>query len=167
MLLLWVHNHFLDFETNLKMMEYLEDFETLLEQNDKSGQLRMLNYACADKAKARTVTLTRPDRHEPLHFSLMGGSERGFGVFIDRVEKGTKAAEIGLKRGDQVNMQLVKNARYNHGIVALTLAEVACTQGVVTCPPCTVARTPGIVMCTPCTRYSTRQDITVPSVHSR
>ena len=38
-------------------------------------------------------------RDEPLQFTLMGGQEKGFGIFIDKVEKGTKAAEIGLKRG--------------------------------------------------------------------
>ena len=26
----------------------------------------------------------------------------GFGIFVEKVEQGTKAAEIGLKRGDQV-----------------------------------------------------------------
>ena len=51
-LLLWVHNHFLDFETDPKMMEYLEDFEMHLEQNEKSGQLRMLNFACAEKVRS-------------------------------------------------------------------------------------------------------------------
>ena len=39
-------------------------------------------------------------RDEPLQFTLMGGHEKGFGIFIDKVEKGTKAAEIGLKRGN-------------------------------------------------------------------
>ena len=102
LLLLWVHNHFLDFETDLKMMEYLEDFETLLEPHEKAGQLKLLNFACAEKAKTRTVQLTRPSKDEPLHFTLMGGQERGFGIFIEKVTKGTKAAEIGLKRGDQV-----------------------------------------------------------------
>ena len=33
---------------------------------------------------------------------MMGGHEKGFGIFIDKVEKGSKAAEIGLKRGDQL-----------------------------------------------------------------
>lgn len=101
-LLLWVHNHFLDFETDPHMMDKLEEFEGLLEHNEKSGQLRMLNFACAEKAKPRTVTLTRPFRDEPLQFSLMGGHERGFGIFIDKVERNTKASEIGLKRGDQL-----------------------------------------------------------------
>ena len=49
-----------------------------------------------------SVTLTRPSRDEPLQFSILGGFERGFGIFISRVERGTKAEEIGLKRGDQV-----------------------------------------------------------------
>ena len=127
LLLLWVHNHFLDFETNSKMMEYLEEFETLLGPNEKSGKLRLLIFACAEKAKQRTVILTRPSKEEPLHFTLMGGHERGmpchlfspvclhfgyikknsrqiagFGIFVEKVEQGTKAAEIGLKRGDQV-----------------------------------------------------------------
>ena len=77
LLLLWVHNHFLDFETNSKMMEYLEEFETLLGPNEKSGKLRLLIFACAEKAKQRTVILTRPSKDEPLHFTLMGGHERG------------------------------------------------------------------------------------------
>ena len=41
-------------------------------------------------------------RNEPLQFTMMGGHEKGFGIFIDKVEKGSKAAEIGLKRGDQL-----------------------------------------------------------------
>ena len=85
------------------LQEYLEDFESLLEQNPaKSGQLRMLHFACASRARKRTVTLTRPSRDEPLQFTLMGGSERGFGIFLEKVERGSKASEIGLKRGDQI-----------------------------------------------------------------
>ena len=65
-------------------------------------QLRMLNFASAAKARSRTVTLTRPSRDEVLHFAILGGFERGFGIFIARVEKGSKAEEVGLKRGDQI-----------------------------------------------------------------
>ena len=101
-LLLWVHNHFPDFETDPDMMEMLEKFEGILERVNMNGQLRMLNFACAEKARKRVVTLTRPSRDEPLHFTLIGGYERGFGIFIDRVEKNSKAAEVGLKRGDQI-----------------------------------------------------------------
>jgi Rap guanine nucleotide exchange factor 2 len=101
-LLLWVNNHFTDFETDPAMMELLERFEALLESEKMHGQLRMLNFACAAKARRRTVTLTRPSRDEPLQFSVLGGYERGFGIFVSRVEKGSKADEIGLKRGDQI-----------------------------------------------------------------
>lgn len=65
-------------------------------------QLRMLNFASAAKARSRTVTLTRPSRDEILHFSILGGFEKGFGIFVAKVEKGSKAEEVGLKRGDQI-----------------------------------------------------------------
>ena len=67
------------------------------------GQLRLLNIACAAKARPRTVVLTRATRDEILHFSVLGGLERGCGIFISKVEKNSKAHEAGLKRGDQVN----------------------------------------------------------------
>lgn len=66
------------------------------------GHLRLLNIACAAKAKPRLVTLTKQCRDSPLAFSLLGGQEKGFRIFIDAVEPGSKAAEVGLKRGDQV-----------------------------------------------------------------
>ena len=100
------------------MMEYLEKFEVILEKVKMNGQLRMLNFACAEKAKKRVITLTRPSRDEPLQFTLMGGYERGFGIFIDRVEKKSKAAEVGLKRGDQILE--VNRRNYEH---AMTLPK--------------------------------------------
>ena len=51
------------------------------------GQLRMLNFACAAKARARTVILTRPSRDEPLEFRLTGGHQRGYGIFVESVNK--------------------------------------------------------------------------------
>lgn len=66
------------------------------------GHLRLLNIACAAKAKRRLITLTKPSREAPLPFILLGGSEKGFGIFVDSVDSGSKATEAGLKRGDQV-----------------------------------------------------------------
>lgn len=66
------------------------------------GHLRLLNIACAAKAKWRQITLQKASRDSPLYFSLLGGSEKGFGIFVETVETGSKAAEVGLKRGDQV-----------------------------------------------------------------
>ena len=48
---LWVNNHFTDFELDSDMMELLDTFETRLEGAKMQGQLRMLNFACAAKAR--------------------------------------------------------------------------------------------------------------------
>lgn len=68
-----------------------------------NGHLRLLNMASAAKAKLRQVVLQKANRDSPLPFSLLGGRERGFGIFIDNVTEDSKATEAGLKRGDQVN----------------------------------------------------------------
>ena len=91
---LQVHNHFTDFETDPPMMLFLERFEAALEAKRMNGQLRMLNFTCAEKvsatilsipekrsasfftcyehlqARKRTLTLTRPSREEPLQFTV-------------------------------------------------------------------------------------------------
>ncbi|GCB67564.1 hypothetical protein scyTo_0013719 [Scyliorhinus torazame] len=100
--LLWVNNHFNDFEGNPTMTTFLEDFENNLEREKMGGHLRLLNIACAAKAKRRLITLMKPSREAPLPFILLGGTEKGFGIFIDSVEPGSKATETGLKRGDQI-----------------------------------------------------------------
>lgn len=83
--LLWVNNHFTDFEMDPVMMDFVEKFESCLEDNKMGGQLRLLNIACAAKARTRCVTLARPSRDQVLHFSILGGYERGFGIFISKV----------------------------------------------------------------------------------
>ncbi|KAM6970037.1 rap guanine nucleotide exchange factor 6 [Aplochiton taeniatus] len=113
--LLWVNNHFNDFEGDPAMTRFLEEFEKLLEMEKMKGHLRLLNIACAAKAKWRQITLQKASRESPLHFSLKGGCERGFGIFVEAVEEGSKAAEAGLKRGDQImeiNGQNFENISY-------------------------------------------------------
>uniref|UniRef100_A0A8C4Y0T1 Rap guanine nucleotide exchange factor 2 n=1 Tax=Gopherus evgoodei TaxID=1825980 RepID=A0A8C4Y0T1_9SAUR len=100
--LLWVNNHFNDFEGDPAMTRFLEEFENNLEREKMGGHLRLLNIACAAKAKRRLITLTKPSREAPLPFILLGGSEKGFGIFVDSVDLGSKATEAGLKRGDQI-----------------------------------------------------------------
>ncbi|XP_053156730.1 rap guanine nucleotide exchange factor 6 isoform X4 [Hemicordylus capensis] len=100
--LLWVNNHFNDFEGDTAMTRFLEEFEKNLENAKMKGHLRLLNIACAAKAKWRQITLQKPSRDSPLFFSLLGGSEKSFGIFVETVESGSKASEAGLKRGDQV-----------------------------------------------------------------
>ncbi|GFR59964.1 Rap guanine nucleotide exchange factor [Elysia marginata] len=100
--LLWVNNHFNDFESHPEMCDFLEHFECLLEKEKMMGQMSLLNLACASKARVRTVTLTRASREEVLPFSILGGRERGYGIFVTKVQTGSKAADAGLKRGDQI-----------------------------------------------------------------
>ncbi|XP_045151695.1 rap guanine nucleotide exchange factor 2 [Echinops telfairi] len=100
--LLWVNNHFNDFEGDPAMTRFLEEFENNLEREKMGGHLRLLNIACAAKAKRRLMTLTKPSREAPLPFILLGGSEKGFGIFVNSVDSGSKATEAGLKRGDQI-----------------------------------------------------------------
>ncbi|XP_068456530.1 rap guanine nucleotide exchange factor 6 isoform X4 [Clinocottus analis] len=117
--LLWVNNHFNDFEGDPAMTHFLEDFERHLETTKMKGHLRLLNIACAAKAKWRQITLQKASRESPLYFSVQGGSERGFGIFVESVEVGSKAAETGLKRGDQImeiNGQNFENISFSKAV---------------------------------------------------
>ncbi|XP_053961455.1 rap guanine nucleotide exchange factor 2 isoform X2 [Anastrepha ludens] len=111
--LLWVNNHFTDFEADHEMMEFLEVFEAGLEHTRLLSQLRLLHIACAAKARMRSCTLTRSSRDEPLNFNIIGGYEMrgitaatgggGCGIYIAHVVPGSKTQDIGLKRGDQIH----------------------------------------------------------------
>ncbi|KAF7666715.1 hypothetical protein LDENG_00094700 [Lucifuga dentata] len=117
--LLWVNNHFNDFEGDTAMTHFLEDFEKRLEATKMKGHLRLLNIACAAKAKWRQITLQKATRESPLYFSVQGGSERGFGIFVESVEEGSKAAEAGLKWGDQImeiNGQNFENISFSKAV---------------------------------------------------
>lgn len=57
MILLWVNNHFNDFEEDVYMMELLEQFEEKLRLSSKSGECRLFNIACSTKAKSRVVKI--------------------------------------------------------------------------------------------------------------
>ncbi|CAL8303548.1 unnamed protein product, partial [Gadus morhua 'NCC'] len=117
--LLWVNNHFNDFEGAPAMTRFLEEFEKHLEETKMKGHLRLLNIACAAKAKCRQITLQKASREASLSFSLHGGSERGFGIFVESVDIGSKAAEAGLKRGDQImeiNGQNFENISYTNAV---------------------------------------------------
>jgi len=56
-LLLWVNNHFNDFERSWNMMRLLEEFEYKLNDRNLQGQTKLLNIACTTKAKPRVVIL--------------------------------------------------------------------------------------------------------------
>uniref|UniRef100_A0A672SJN8 Rap guanine nucleotide exchange factor 2-like n=1 Tax=Sinocyclocheilus grahami TaxID=75366 RepID=A0A672SJN8_SINGR len=120
--LLWVNNHFSDFEGDPDMTSFLEEFQSNLEREKMTGQLRLLSIASAAKAKPRVITINRPTREMPLPFTLIGGAERGTRLFISSVEVGSKAEEAGLKRGDQmleVNGQTFENVQLSKAVEIL------------------------------------------------
>lgn len=125
----WVNNHFTDFEMDPSMMDFLEKFEMHLEREKMEMQLHVLNFTCSAKARTRSVTLSRSSRDEPLNFDILGGYERGFGIFILKVDKQTKAEEVGLKRGDQildVNGQSFRHVSHAKAIEIITGSTHLC-----------------------------------------
>lgn len=115
--ILWVNNYFTDFETDPQMMEFLEIFESELEKYSMLEELKLLHVAHTHKARTRTITITRSARDESLHFKIIGGYEKGGGIFIFEIDKNSKASEMGLRRGDQIlevnghNFEHVTHAR--------------------------------------------------------
>lgn len=101
-MLLWVNNHYSDFEGDPFMETNMQRFEYLLEAKKMLGQLRLLNMACSAKSKQRIITLQRPSKESRLDFSICGGKDRGFPIFVSKVDYDSKASELGLKRGDQI-----------------------------------------------------------------
>ncbi len=71
------------------------------------SQQALLNIACSVKSRCRTITYTRSNRDEVLHFSVLGGYESGYGIFVSKVDPDSQAEKVGLKRGDQVHFRLL------------------------------------------------------------
>lgn len=91
-----------------------------------NGHLRLLNMASAVKAKLRQVMLQKVNRDSTLPFSLLGGSERGFGIFIENVKEDSKTTETGLKRGDQVKWLLLKSITEQQNKVLGIILPLTC-----------------------------------------
>lgn len=129
--ILWVNNYFTDFETDSQMMEFLELFESELEKQSMLEELKLLHVAHTHKARTRTITLTRSSRDEDLHFKIVGGYEKGGGIFIFESDKNSKANEMGLRRGDQIlevnghNFELVTHARAMEVLTGTTHLSIA------------------------------------------
>ena len=98
----WITNHFNDFETNKDLYEFVERFQEVLNKEKMHEQLRVLTIAISTKSKVRTITLARSKREETLMFSIQGGWDKGYGIFVSRVDKDSKAYELGIRKGDQI-----------------------------------------------------------------
>lgn len=84
-------------------MNRLDDFEKALAAANMANVAPLINIACSVKSRARTITYTRSDRDDALHFQILGGSDlRTPGIFINAVDVDSQAEKIGLKRGDEI-----------------------------------------------------------------
>ncbi|CAK8678970.1 unnamed protein product [Clavelina lepadiformis] len=101
-ILLWVNNHFSDFEGDWRMMELLEEFEEKLNRFNLHGETKLFNIACSAKAKPRSVSFTRSSCEADLGFKILGGSENNFPIYVSQVSNGSTAESKGVKRGDQL-----------------------------------------------------------------
>ncbi|CAB3406344.1 unnamed protein product [Caenorhabditis bovis] len=108
--LLWVNNHFNDFETNDEMWKLLERFEGALERDGMHSQLSLLNIACSVKAKPRALVMARK-KDDAMMMRIVGGKDVNQPVFVAEVFPDTPAAAEGLKRADEmieINQQSAK-----------------------------------------------------------
>ncbi|XP_055346464.1 rap guanine nucleotide exchange factor 2-like isoform X2 [Paramacrobiotus metropolitanus] len=110
--LLWVNSHFIDFESHPDLIGFLDWFQLSLESHKKIPQLKMLHKAFEVKPRTRNITLTRSTREESLNFSILGGWDRGFGIYVCDVKKASKGEELGLRKGDQILQ--VNGVRFEH-----------------------------------------------------
>lgn len=71
-----------------------------------SSHVTELCAARSNRSRRRVVVVSRTSRDEPLYFSVVGGLDvvKGAGVFVTRVDDGSRPYGAGLRRGDQVNL---------------------------------------------------------------
>lgn len=103
-MLIWLNNHFEDFERNdssSKMQSLLNKFDELLSDAKMYNHQSLLSITCSVKSQPRQITMTRSDRAEPLDFQLVGGTSPG-GIFVQYVDVESSAAKMGLRRGDEI-----------------------------------------------------------------
>ena len=124
MVLLWVNNHFNDFELDKQMTNYLDTYDQasisqthslldlinspgikLLEQNSMFNQQSLLNITRSVKSHPRTIIVNRSNRDQELPFAVVGGT-RGMaqGVFVSRINADSVVDKNGMRVGDEVSV---------------------------------------------------------------
>ncbi|KAL3119674.1 hypothetical protein niasHT_006760 [Heterodera trifolii] len=110
-MLIWLNNHFEDFEggqSGRQMAELLDEFDELLASAKMFNHQSLLSITVSVKSQARMITLTRSDRAEKLDFQLIG---RNNGIFVMNVDTNSAAEKAGIKRWDElleINGQLCR-----------------------------------------------------------
>jgi len=101
--ILWINNHFSDFENDWKMMAYLEEYDEKMKKTEMSQQQQKLfKVACTLKAEPRSVYIKRESNEHELGFEIWGGAAYDCPIYVSTVHTGSHAELKGVKRGDQL-----------------------------------------------------------------
>ncbi|EDV22497.1 uncharacterized protein TRIADDRAFT_59148 [Trichoplax adhaerens] len=143
----WLEYVHEDFDRNIMLQKYLENFTKQVESQNLFGLLRQLENVIVSKAHFRTIVFDRLSKDKPPGFSVMGGKEFATGLFVSNVEPYSKADELGLKIGDQLleingqrltNLPLMKAMEIINKSSHLTLNVKYCITGLKEAVNCSV-----------------------------
>ncbi|KAL7669624.1 hypothetical protein ACOME3_010271 [Neoechinorhynchus agilis] len=105
----WIAKYGADFEWSTVLSSKLDEFIDLVHRNNMFASLRLLAIACSTaNSSSRSIVIPRNNRDELLQFDINESAteahryHKGLSVFVMKVEKDSKAAQLGLKRGDEI-----------------------------------------------------------------
>ena len=101
-LLIWLRNHYTDFENNNEMQDFLDKFIHMLKVSggEMAGYADSIRELRAIKSLVRYVSLSA--LHEPVSpIAIGGGAEIGFPILVTKVTK-SRLHNISLLQGDEL-----------------------------------------------------------------
>eukprot|EP00118_Oscarella_pearsei_P026789 m.310452 g.310452 ORF g.310452 m.310452 type:complete len:1329 (+) comp51709_c0_seq1:116-4102(+) len=111
-MLLWVNNHFGDFDGIAAMMECIEKFRERLDEERMGEHQRLLEIAMTTKAKKREIVIKRDDVTTPLGLTIIGKNDH---VYVTSVEEDSLAEKANIRITDEilvVNDVIVKDISF-------------------------------------------------------
>ena len=119
---MWVNEHFCDFDSNRDLLNFLEKFETRLEEKNMPQQRDLLHLVCESRPRDREIVMSRKTPETDLWFDVRGGRDKGYPLFISKVEPGSPAEHAGLKKGDMLlQMNALNFVDMNYDMAMATL----------------------------------------------